>query len=163
MDKLQSILDRLIELDSAEMSRYFVSKLIYPMGHLRVLSKCLNSTFIDENIPDQAHLVFVGQQNFTWDMDYKGPNVKLSKDGLQATLDVDIDQETVVGTIPINSGKHYWEVKLDKFIELDCITLGVVLKGFDLRTRLFETGKFYGWMCTGAKKIFPSHENNCVP
>lgn len=43
------------------------------------------------------------------------------------------------------------------------MSLGVVLKGFDLRTRLFETGKFYGWMCTGAKKIFPSHENNCVP
>ena len=91
MDKIQSVLDKLFEMDKIEMSRYFASKLIYPMGYLRIMDKCLQSTFIDENIPDQAHLVLVGQQNFIWDIDYKGPNVKISKNGLQAWLDVDID------------------------------------------------------------------------
>jgi len=26
----------------------------------------------------------------------------------------------------------------------------------DIRSRPFETGKFWGWICTGGRKIYPS-------
>jgi hypothetical protein len=29
-------------------------------------------------------------------------------------------------------------------------------KGMDIRSRPFETGKFWGWICTGGRKIYPS-------
>ena len=65
--------------------------------------------------------------------------------------------EAVLGTVPINSGCHYWEVTLDKFYERDSIILGVVEKGVDIKTtRLFDCGKFYGWMCASSKKIYPN-------
>lgn len=61
-----------------------------------------------------------------------------------------------MGTIAISQGVHYWEIKIDKFVELDDIIIGVSLKGMDIRSRPFETGKFWGWICTGGRKIYPS-------
>ena len=30
------------------------------------------------------------------------------------------------------------------------------MKGIDINKRLFDTGKFWGWICTGGRKIYPS-------
>jgi hypothetical protein len=67
-----------------------------------------------------------------------------------------VEYETVLGTIAINSGRHYWEIKIDKFVELDDIIIGVSQKGMDIHSRPFDTGKFWGWICTGGRKIYPS-------
>jgi len=56
----------------------------------------------------------------------------------------------------MSEGRHYWEIKIDKFVELDDIIIGVSLKGMDMRSRPFDTGKFWGWICTGGRKIYPS-------
>ncbi len=54
----------------------------------------------------------------------------------------------------MNSGTHYWEIKIEKFVELDDIIIGVAKEGVDLKQRIFDTGKFYGWICTGGRKIY---------
>jgi hypothetical protein len=33
----------------------------------------------------------------------------------------------------MSTGKHYWEIKIDKFVEQDDIIIGVSLKGIDIR------------------------------
>ena len=126
------------------------------MGHLRNMSECLDQTFLDQDIPHEARLVLVGQQSFTWNINAKGPNIKLFSGNLTANKKSEAEYEAVLGTVPIGSGVHYWEIKIDKFVEQDDIIIGVVQKGVDIRQRLFDTGKFYGWICTGGRKIYPS-------
>ena len=97
--------------------------------------------------------------SFTWDLNNKGPNIELLNDNLTANKKQEVEYETVLGSISINSAqsiRHYWEIKIDKFVELDDIIIGVSLKGMDIRQRPFDTGKFWGWICTGGRKIFPS-------
>lgn len=60
LDKIKVIIDKLSQEEPAQMKRYYSSKLIYPMGYLRNLSDCLEHTFMQEQIPHQAKLVFVG-------------------------------------------------------------------------------------------------------
>ena len=96
------------------------------MGHLRNLSDCLDETFLDQDIPHEARLVLVGQQSFTWNINAKGPNIKLFNGNLTANKKSEADYEAVLGTVPIGSGVHYWEFKIDKFVEQDDIIVGVV-------------------------------------
>ena len=125
MDKIQVIFDQLQKRDEKGMRQYFKSKLIYPMGRLRNLNLCLNDTFLDQQIPDGAKLVLVGKQSFTWDINAKGDNIQLLNHNLTANKKVEVEYETVLGTIEISSGMHYWEIKIDKFVELDDIIIGV--------------------------------------
>ena len=127
------ILDKLKRIDQAEMQQYYHTRLVYPMGYLRNLSQCLNETFLDQQIPDEAQLVLVGQRSFTWDLNNKGPNINLLNNNLTANKKQEVDYETVLGSIQISSGTHYWEIKIEKFVELDDIIIGVSLKGMDIR------------------------------
>lgn len=103
------------------------------MGTLRVLSSCLDETFLDELIPDGAQLVLVGQQSFTWNVSAKGPNINLMNNNCTANKKNEVQYETVLGTVKMNSGTHYWEIKIEKFVELDDIIIGVVKEGVDLK------------------------------
>jgi len=67
----------------------------------------------------------VGKQSFTWDPIAKGRNILLLNHNLTANKRVEVEYETVLGTIEINQGIHYWEIKIDKFVELDDIIIGV--------------------------------------
>ena len=129
---------------------------MFPSGILRNLSFCLEETFIDQRIPDNAKMVLVGKRSFTWDERMKGKNINLLNNNLTANKRGEVEYETVLGTIEISEGRHYWEITVDKFVELDDIIIGVSQKGMDMHQRAFDTGKFWGWICTGARKIFPS-------
>lgn len=48
-----------------------------------------------------------------------------------------------------NSGRHYWEIKVDTFVEMEDIFVGVARRNCDLNLRAWETGAFWGWICTG--------------
>ena len=96
------------------------------MGSLRNLSFYQDQTFIDQGIPQDARLVFVGQQSFTWDLNQKGPNINLLNNKLTANKKSEVDYESVLGTMAISSGQHYWEIRIDKFVDLDDIIIGVV-------------------------------------
>ena len=41
-------------------------------------------------------------------------------------------------------------------MEIDDIIIGVSVKGLDLKQTSFDTGKFWGWICTGGRKLYPS-------
>ncbi len=58
-----------------EMSSYHVIKLVYPMGTIKHLN--LELTFDQQEIPNEAQLVLLGQKSFTWDLNYKGSNVQV--------------------------------------------------------------------------------------
>lgn len=41
--------------------------------------------------------------------------------------------ETVLGSVSLSSGTHYWEIIIEKFVEIDDIIIGVSLQGMDLK------------------------------
>jgi len=108
------------------MESYYSTKLVYPMGYLRNLSQSSHRTFLQEMIPHGARMVFVGQQSFTWDINAKGPSVNLTNGNLTANKKSEAEYETVLATVPISGGLHYWEIKIEKFVDLDDIIIGVV-------------------------------------
>lgn len=65
--------DLLAQREPEEMSSYHVIRLVYPMGVLKNLN--LDQTFEQQGIPYGAQLVLLGQKSFTWDLNYKGPNI----------------------------------------------------------------------------------------
>lgn len=77
--------------------------------------------------------MFVGQQNFSWNPNSKGANINLYNSNLTANKKNEAEYETVIGTVPISSGVHYWEITVDKFVEQDDIIIGVVHKSVDIR------------------------------
>lgn len=138
------------------MKKYYEQRLLMPKGKLVNLSEYLDKTFLELQIGHRQKMVLVGQQNFTWNPLQKGTNINLSNGNLTANKAAEAEYEVVMGTVPISSGVHYWEIKIEKFVEQDDIIIGVVQKGVDIRQRLFESGKFYGWICTGGRKISPN-------
>jgi hypothetical protein len=56
----------------------------------------------------------------------KGANINLFNGNLTANKKSEPDYEVVMGTVPISSGVHYWEIKIEKFVEQDDIIIGVV-------------------------------------
>jgi hypothetical protein len=72
-DKLEKLRDLLYQIEPEEMCTYHVIKFVYAMGDLRTLD--LGQSFEQQEIPNNAQLVLLGQKSFTWDLNYKGPNI----------------------------------------------------------------------------------------
>lgn len=75
---------------------------------------------------------------------------------LTANKKFEIDFETVLATVGFNTGRHYWEVKLDTFVEMEDIYIGISKRNIDLYLRAWDTGCFWGWVCTGGRKFCPT-------
>jgi len=45
---------------------------------------------------------------------------------LTANKKSEAEYEAVLGSVAIGSGIHYWEIKIEKFVEQDDIIIGVV-------------------------------------
>jgi hypothetical protein len=76
-DKLDKLRELLMQREPEEMSSYHVIRLVYPMGTIKNLS--LDQTFDQQDIPNEAQLVLLGQKSFTWDLNYKGSNIQVSE------------------------------------------------------------------------------------
>jgi hypothetical protein len=63
----------------------------------------------------------------------KGPNINLYNGNLTANKKSEAEYEVVMGTVAISSGCHYWDIKVEKFVEQDDIIIGIVQKGVDSR------------------------------
>ena len=84
--------------------------------------------------------MLLGQKTFTWDLNYKGTNIQLLNNFLTANKKIEIDYETVLGTVGFTSGaagksRHYWEIKLEAFVELEDVYIGIARRNVDLHTR----------------------------
>jgi tripartite motif-containing protein 9/67 len=51
--------------------------------------------------------------------------------------------------VGFNSGRHYWEIKLDTFVDLEDILIGVARRNIELSMKNWDNGSFWGWICTG--------------
>jgi len=152
LEKLDKIRELLFQREPDEMSSYHVIKLVYPMGVLKTLN--MDQTFEQQEIPNNAQLVLLGQKTFTWDLNYKGSNIQLLNNCLTANKKFEIDYETVLGTVGFSSGsggssRHYWEIKLDTFVDMEDIFVGIARRNVELHTRAWDTGSFWGYICTG--------------
>lgn len=151
-EKLEKLRDLLYQRDAEEMSTYHVIKFVYAMGTLKNLN--LDQTFEQQEIPNNAQLVLLGQKSFTWDLNYKGTNIQLQNNSLTANKKYEIDYETVLANIGFSSGsggtsRHYWEIKLDTFVDMEDIFVGIARRNVDLYVRAWDSGSFWGWVCTG--------------
>ena len=69
---------------------------------------------------------------FYFDPTKKGSQIKLSNQNLTATKNGDSNYHTVLGNIEFNNGRHYWEIKLDKYVDEDDIFIGVAKPDIEL-------------------------------
>lgn len=53
----------------------------------------------------------------------------------------------------MNSGRHYWEIKIEKYVDEEDIFIGIARKEIDLYTQPTTTGHFYGYICLCARKF----------
>ena len=157
LDTVGLLYDRLKALDATAMKQYYDCRLLYPMGRLRRLEA--HQTFLDQQIPDDARLVLVGKKSFAWDLNTKGPNVRLSNNNFTALNVSHGDYEAVYGTISISSGQHYWEVKVDAIRDMDDVMIGVSPRVADQRSRHSPYERFYGWHATNGRKMRPHHSS----
>jgi tripartite motif-containing protein 9/67 len=51
---------------------------------------------------------------------------------LTANKKFEIDFETVLANVGFCSGRHYWEIKLDTFVEMEDIFVGIAKRNVDL-------------------------------
>ena len=122
-------------------------KVLYPMGQLRELPS--SETPSSLRLPAGCKLVGMVQQAFSWDESMKGNNIEICGGGLSVIKKTEEDYETALGTIGLDSGRHYWEVKVDRYVNDEDIFIGVAHKDVPLYTRPPETGQFWGYLCTG--------------
>ena len=66
---------------------------------------------------------------------------------------VDGDPNTVTTNLGFNTGKHYWEITLDQFEELENVLIGVCRLPIDLYKRAQDTGQFWGYIVAEGKKF----------
>lgn len=66
---------------------------------------------------------------------------------LTANKRYEVNNESVLATVGFNQGKHYWEVKLDTFVEHEDIFVGVACRSINLYSRASEAGNFWGYLC----------------
>ncbi len=64
-----------------------------------------------------------------------------------------------MATVGFNSGRHYWEIKLDTFVDLEDILIGVARRNIELSMKTWDSGSFWGWICTG---YYFSHFSFCA-
>jgi hypothetical protein len=72
-DKVERLIDFLTLKDPEGMQNYNESRFIYPMGRLRQIN--LDQTFEQQDIPDGAKLILMGQKSFSWDINNIGANI----------------------------------------------------------------------------------------
>ena len=63
--------------------------------------------------------------------------------------------ETILGSVGFSSGRHYWEIKLEAYGHEDDIYIGICKQDTNCNTIAWEGGTSWGWLCTGAKKVWP--------
>jgi len=129
-------------------------RLIYSMGSLQDLN--INSNTIEQyKVPNNANLILIVQMSFTWDQNAKASGIKLSNNNLTAGKLPEVDYQTVLGTLVMSSGRHYWEIKIDNFNDEEDIFIGVARKEANLYARPIDTNTFWGYMCCCGKKFGP--------
>ena len=117
-------------------------------------SLSLTETFVQQRVPNNACLVLIGKKDFCWDYNRKGRNITVSiidldysssilqlyNDKLTVNKKQENDHETVLANVGFDSGKHYWEITVDAFVDVEDVYIGIAKNTVDLYTRASDTG-----------------------
>ncbi len=144
MDPIEKIRERLYELEPQEMAHYHSTKLIYPMGKLRTLA--LDQSPAQLNLMSGCRLLLQGVKEFRWDSKAKSQQLQLAENDQKAYVQSQGHHAPVLATVGFNSGKHYWEIKLEHYSTETDIFAGVCPK--QRCEQLIELIDVYGWICT---------------
>jgi tripartite motif-containing protein 9/67 len=60
----------------------------------------------------------------------------------------------------MTSGKHTWEIRIDRFNQDEDVFIGVALKGVNLYGRPPEISNFWGYIASNARKFCPGNEED---
>lgn len=129
------------------LSKSFSLKLFYPMGRIKEVRP--SDTSFSLSLQQGAKLVAVMQQIFVWDENARGSNIEVVNSGRTVVKRNEEDYESVLTNAELSSGKHSWEITVDRYMRHEDIFIGVAQKGLPLYTRPPETGMFWGYLCTG--------------
>jgi len=104
------------------------------MGFMNELSTA-PSTLDSYKIPDGANLILLVQTTFFWDPNLKGASIKLTNNNLTANKNSESDYQSVLGNLPMSSGRHYWEIKIDKYVDEEDLFIGISRKNLTLNAQ----------------------------
>ncbi|KAM3135484.1 negative regulation of SNARE complex assembly [Paramecium bursaria] len=126
-------------------------KILHPIQGIKELNF---QKLSDTIIRDYSQIIFIAQQSFTWDTTKKGKSIQLSNHNLTANKSGEADYQTVLGTLAIGSGRHYWEIKIDKYVDEEDIFIGIAKKDIDLYVQPTSSQQmFYGYICLCGRKF----------
>ena len=98
-------------------------------------------------------IVAIRDKSFAWDPKYKGNDIEISNnDTVLSKKDLE-DYESVLGVIPLNSGRYYWEITIDNANDSEDIVIGIATKELNLYSQPQSSNKFWGYFPCSARKI----------
>lgn len=83
----------------------------------------MDSTIYELKIDQNANLIALTDKIYTWDSNYKGGDIEISNNDTSVSKKENEDFQTVLGVIPLCSGKHYWEIIVFLFMRQDRLML----------------------------------------
>jgi hypothetical protein len=121
------------------------------MGHMREVDGIFANTRISPN----GKLIALISNSLVWDEAMKGSNLEIVDRGRSVVKHTEDEFETVLGTTALSTGKHRWEIRIDRYNSDEDIFIGVAKKDVALYARPPDVGKFWGFLCTGGMKFGP--------
>lgn len=143
---VQQIKNKVFEKCEENAKNFYNIRIIYPVGYMQELDV---STYSLETykVPNNASLLMLVNTTFTWNPANKGAGIKLLNGNLTANKNGDSDYQTAFGNLPLSSGRHYWEIKIDKFIDEEDIFVGVAKSEHEIMASPLNSNFFWGYMC----------------
>ena len=124
---------------------------MYPMGLMREV----DGVFANAGITPGTQLIAIIQNSLVWDDTLKAKNLDIKNRGKTVVKRTEEDFETVLASTALSSGRHKWEIKIDRYVSDEDIFIGVAQKEVSLYSRPPDVGKFWGFLCTGGFKFGP--------
>jgi hypothetical protein len=99
----------------------------------------------------------MGTRSYAFSQQLKGPNISLSNKGMTAAcVHSQNSYSSVLTDMSFSAGRHYWEVRLDHYVDVEDIFVGIAKPSVKLNAHAVETpGSSWGWQCTSARKMWP--------
>lgn len=79
----------------------------------------------------------------------KAPSLKLSNNNMTVYKPKTFEFQTVIGNLKMSSGRHYWEIKIDKYEDEEALYVGIMKERIskdELKMNPLDSKNFCGYM-----------------
>lgn len=140
----------------------------YPMGSIKQLDSPVKELH-EYGIPEGAKLIMMAKSCFRWSTTNKPDNLEISNKGLTVRVLKPssetfrgVGTATILGTVPMKSGKHLWTIKLNKIGKNEeSLTVGVCYGDIDTSQIPMNTGAYWGYQPMMQVKFGPEGSTEC--